>query len=409
MTLTPFHPYGDPVEAEGIHVEETVDGVRYILPGRVLGGGHVFGAALSIFGLVVALAALWWGVAQLGNGMHGTIVLIAGMVLPAVVLLIGAFLWAAGMFIAMGRTELELRGDRLRRVERAGLLRWTRSRPIANLVRLRIATGLSPDQSINEAMLAGTSLSISGGATGPARLMGEYESGRTISLLIGYPQAWLSEVANDLADRLARHPAHQRHAGDRPEVLVRDSGEPRRQAEAEPEVQPHDSTIEIAKSREGLTISIPPLSILRDRSGAVSIGAAWNGFMAFLTGGAFTFMHMPWQINLGVAMFWVVSIAVLLLAVARGRRSAIIDIVDETMLITQRSFTGVRQRTWRRDELRTIECGPSGMEVNERPVMQLQITPASGGTAGYFTGRDEQELRWLARILREAMNLPKGE
>jgi hypothetical protein len=75
------------------------------------------------------------------------------------------------------------------------------------------------------------------------------------------------------------------------------------------------------------------------------------------------------------------------------------------LLISQRSYFGVKQRGWQREELRTITCGPSGMEVNEQPVMELQITPASGGTESFFTGRDEDELRWLARLLRESLEL----
>jgi hypothetical protein len=46
------------------------------------------------------------------------------------------------------------------------------------------------------------------------------------------------------------------------------------------------------------------------------------------------------------------------------------------------------------------------MEVNNRPVIELQIHPAVGKKAGFLAGRDEAELRWMAAQLRRALNVP---
>jgi hypothetical protein len=46
------------------------------------------------------------------------------------------------------------------------------------------------------------------------------------------------------------------------------------------------------------------------------------------------------------------------------------------------------------------------MEVNGRPVLELQIHPVGGKKWGLLAGRDEDELRWMATALRRALKLP---
>jgi hypothetical protein len=46
------------------------------------------------------------------------------------------------------------------------------------------------------------------------------------------------------------------------------------------------------------------------------------------------------------------------------------------------------------------------MAVNDVPIIELQIHPVSGKKAGFFAGRDEQELLWMATELRRALQLP---
>jgi hypothetical protein len=46
------------------------------------------------------------------------------------------------------------------------------------------------------------------------------------------------------------------------------------------------------------------------------------------------------------------------------------------------------------------------MAVNNVPIIELQIHPRAGKTAGFFAGRDEPELRWLATELRRALAVP---
>ena len=52
-----------------------------------------------------------------------------------------------------------------------------------------------------------------------------------------------------------------------------------------------------------------------------------------------------------------------------------------------------------------IRADASGMAVNNVPVIELQVHPQHGKKAGFFAGRDEQELRWMASELRRTLKV----
>jgi hypothetical protein len=43
------------------------------------------------------------------------------------------------------------------------------------------------------------------------------------------------------------------------------------------------------------------------------------------------------------------------------------------------------------------------MEVNDVPVLQMQIVSHNGQSYGLLTGRDVAELEWMATLLRQAV------
>lgn len=92
-------------------------------------------------------------------------------------------------------------------------------------------------------------------------------------------------------------------------------------------------------------------------------------------------------------------------AVRAGRRTAVVDIVRDDLLITRRSVGDAVSRSWHRDEIDRVTVGPSGMEVNDSPVLELQVWPKVGKKAGFFAERDDGELRWLAAEIRTALRL----
>jgi hypothetical protein len=95
----------------------------------------------------------------------------------------------------------------------------------------------------------------------------------------------------------------------------------------------------------------------------------------------------------------------LLGSINMGRRRAVLAVAGDRLLILLKGPFGSERREWARTDLRRIEVGASDMEVNNVPILELHIRPATGKTYRLLAGRDEAELRWLAARLRAALKL----
>jgi hypothetical protein len=142
----------------------------------------------------------------------------------------------------------------------------------------------------------------------------------------------------------------------------------------------------------------------------------WNGFMTIFTSVALGIglqaEEKPdetalWVIPLFLLVFWAVGIGLLLGALNMGRRSAMFAIAAGKLLVMQKGIFGTKQREWPVEEITDIRLGPSGMKVNDRDVLQLQVH-AAGEKLGLLTGRNERELAWLACELRSAWRAAAG-
>jgi hypothetical protein len=104
--------------------------------------------------------------------------------------------------------------------------------------------------------------------------------------------------------------------------------------------------------------------------------------------------------------FWLIGLGLMAGAVNLGRRTAQILADSGRLSIATHSIFGLRQREWRREEIAAIRADASGLEVNDHPVLELQIHPVSGKKAGFLAGRTEAELRWMAAQMRRTLKLP---
>ena len=82
--------------------------------------------------------------------------------------------------------------------------------------------------------------------------------------------------------------------------------------------------------------------------------------------------------------------------------------VGKTLLVSRAGLFGVRQREWRTDEIDRIVCGPSGVEVNDVPVMQLQIHRKTGRKYGLLSQLNDEELHWIASVLSDVLQLSQS-
>jgi len=107
-----------------------------------------------------------------------------------------------------------------------------------------------------------------------------------------------------------------------------------------------------------------------------------------------------------IGAFWLLGLGMLAGAINMGRRRAMLLVENGRLSLAQSGIFGAKKWDWNSESLAAIRADASGMEVNGAPVIELQIHPVRGKKAGFFAGRDEQELRWMATELRNALKLP---
>jgi hypothetical protein len=179
-----------------------------------------------------------------------------------------------------------------------------------------------------------------------------------------------------------------------------------------PPTPPKNTAIQIERFPDGLTANIPPAGI-RGTHGLFFFAVIWDAAMAvftvFLVFAVFNGKDNQkaiWMLPLLLSVFWLVGIGLLLAALNMARRRAAIAVTSGTLMVIQTGLFGTKQRTWEAGDVEAVRIGPSGMTVNDKPVMQLQIFDGGGDSFGMLTGRANDELKWLAAELRAALNVP---
>ena len=178
---------------------------------------------------------------------------------------------------------------------------------------------------------------------------------------------------------------------------------------------PAGTQIVIERFADGLTIQIPPAGLWRGTYGLFFFALIWNGFISVVTaamlgsllGGNAGKDNTAWIPLAFCSIFWLVGIILLLASLNMGRRRAAIAVTGGTLMIIQTGIFGSKQRDWEPGDVEAVRTGPSGMTVNDKPVLELQIYDGGASKFGILAGRRDEELRWLADTLREALGVPE--
>lgn len=357
--------------AVGLYVSLIEGGLLGVITGGRMGGGKPLDLFNAVFGVPFFLSGF-------------------------VPLYTGAFLYA-------GRSTIELRDDSLIATQRSGPFRWRRKIGIADIRKFQVkSANMDEKQLAIGSALSALNVSLAGG--------------RLRNLAWGYPKNDLRALADHLASR-CKAPARAKLIHDDQqaiEVEERILGQEKFESDV-PEVnedgvppRPTDSTVIYEPHEDGLTITVPPVGMRKASKGMLGFAIFWNGFMAVVTTGwlfagkgsdaVIVYIVFP--------LFWLVGIAMALGAVNAGRRRAILDVVGDTLLITRKTLFKTTQQEVHRDNIKSIRRDKSGVEVNDVPVLNLQVRLHQGKKISMLSQLSNNELSWIAALLREALRVP---
>jgi hypothetical protein len=376
-----------------IQTEHWPDRTTYDLPMRPIGWLHWLGLLPMLFAVVFAAVPVKIASFLLKPILehHGSPVEWVGLGFISLFLLVALMPFGLGLLILAGRTRLVVERDRIIVTEIAGPIRKRRKVKLQDIERLEL-----------------------GGSTGTAALPGLLQNlgglgallknGKKMLLLLGYPRDWLEPLAQELSGLLQIQgvPAKIEHVS-----LAPDSSTP---ALEETVQKPMASRIEV-KPSNGLTLEVPPAGLRGGSRGLFTFGVVWCLFMAIFTFGWSRAgkASVPWGVWGFIAVFWLIGLSMLTGALNMARRRATFVAENGVLKIQQNSFFGAKTWQWRQGEIAAIRVGESGMRVNDVPVLELQVHGVQGRKKGFFGGRDEAELRWVASQLRGALRVPADQ
>jgi hypothetical protein len=81
-------------------------------------------------------------------------------------------------------------------------------------------------------------------------------------------------------------------------------------------------------------------------------------------------------------------------------RKAVIVATASSLVVNSQGPVLNREFQWPRDQLKTITSDYSGTTINGRRLKELRVELVTGAHKGFFDGRDDDELAWLAEMLR---------
>jgi hypothetical protein len=397
----------------GIRVQKEGAGVRYILPGRNLRNGRKAGVGILVMGLFMTIFMVAWMSGPLGAGMQSGgdpigrcfSIGFALLGLSGLAVALGFSLLGIVIITNSGHSEVRVADGRITAVEHLGplTLRW--GRRLDRISRFVVSDTLKVHGPSGETRTpANADISA---------LRAEGESGRPMLLAIAYPRATVRALAAELATMTAALPASGGKMTETgaPIQVVDETEDPETDLPVE---KPSDNRIVVRELKDGFAAVVPPVGLLKGSQGLFGFSLVWIAFMAVFTFLAFSPNGFKKEGDAGgsvvapalfIGVFWCIGIGMLLAAINMGRRHTILAVTAATFAVQKKGLFGTRETRARLEDIVAVRMGPSGTEVNERPIMELQVRKRNGTKIGLLTELREDELRWLAYFLRTRLNV----
>lgn len=393
-------------------VQDRLDAVRFILPARELGKARVaLGGPILGFGLFITTFMVFWMSGPLRSGLTGTggarwfEIGFGLMGLPGLVVGLGLTLLGLLVFMNGSHAEIIVTADRLLSIEKAGPVRWSWKRPRAGIIRVVIQEGLG-------------TVSTNGGPAKPfgatlGSLIIESSHAKPLLAAIGYSQELLRPLAGEIARRLGTETTANEFVPFRQRVEVVERGV----TESVPDQavpRPEGTDITVDTHAQGVAILVPPAGLWKGSQGLFAFSLIWNGFVVailvvVLAGAINGTGHAGFVPYLFLLPFLAVGVGILMMAISMGRRQVMLAVAGDSLAYRVLGPFRTTERRIARAQVRGVTVGPSGMEVNNRTVYEVQVLvmgkPAKVGLLAQRT-RDEQE--WVAATLRRALGVGHG-
>lgn len=408
------------VGPERIETRRMPEGMLYRLPKRDLGAARRAGWVLVAFGAVVTgFMVFWmWGPiegALRGDGPIHWFFLIFGLLgLPG--LGVGLIMMGVGLAIAMDalRSDVLIGREELVAVEWFGPAPWRRKRRLADIERLVLscARGSADEDDAEAAERA---------AAAGLELQAIRVEGKRIKPLViapGYSKILLEGLARQLAAAVeAGRPGRLFADGPAERIAVVDETEPEPvEIEDLLRSRPAGSAIVLQEHATGVSLMIPPRGLVRGSKGLFAASVFWLLFCLAIFGvigfGALRQEEGTWGAVVVLASFAAlfigIGVAMLLAGVQMGLGQAALITDGDRLSIKRVGPLRSREDCFRAAEVAGIRVGPSGMEVNDVPVRELQIHPRTGKKVGLLSQLDDAELEWVAGVLRRALGVGRS-
>ena len=396
--------------SERVMSRRTDRGMEHYFPARDLGKARWVGLIPLGMSCVMGWFTYAWvrSALDLDSGEPFTVdpfgLLCAAFVLPLAAMALLFLLIGAGLCLNALQAEVWVGNKHLTAVERFGPFAWKRRRKIDGIRKLVLTRAPTTEQEA----AAGQAL----GTVDLVALRAEGEGIKPMIIAPGYSRNLLEPLAVLLAQQVNTAAPAGRHVEGAGAVQVEreDLCGGAEAAEDDPRalVQPEGSDIRFEETAEGCSIVAPPAGLRKGSHGLFTFGVLWT----LVLGTVFVVIlavegpeRPPLVAFCIVGVMMAVGVGLLAGGYAMGKRSAAIVVSRDRLFIKRISPFGTSSHEFGAQELETIRMGPSGTEINERPINELQIVPREGKKYGLLSQRRDDELAWIAAVLRHRLGV----
>lgn len=377
----------DAVASGGGRIQERFDGVRIDFPNRP--ARRKAGAAFAGMGAGVTLFMILWMNGPISGAWQATGAgrwfMLAFGCFGLLGLIPGLVMLAGGVALMAGRTRsaVDINEERIASTEYIGPLHWTFRLRWDRLAGIRL-------------------LGLPWGAGDALVLKSRREKQKPLVVGGMYPRSLIQPLYEELAARSGRplRPAVEwtGDAGIATGVIPEESGRAER---------PEHTAIALQEFEGGCAFHIPPAGLRKGSKGLFPFSLIWLTFCSVIFGAiAFGGGRESKGADAGIVLLFAlvfigIGVALLLFSIHMGRRRALVVVAHGHMGVRQYGPWGKRKEIQvPAGELSDIRVGPSGMEVNNRPVMELQLIRTRGRKIGCLSQLRDDELAWMAGRLR---------